>query len=77
MKFDKEVVMRNLVKEVGREIYGDTGEEWGELFSGESEKIGFSNSGENWSLSVWLSVNRALRILGPKRVKLVNILGPR
>jgi len=22
-----------------REIYGDTGEEWGELFSGESERL--------------------------------------
>jgi hypothetical protein len=26
---------------MGREIYGDTGEEWGELFSGESERLFF------------------------------------
>lgn len=31
--------MRNLVKEMGREIYGRTGEELGELFSGESERL--------------------------------------
>jgi hypothetical protein len=31
--------MGNLVKEMGREIYGDTGEEWGGLFSGERERL--------------------------------------
>lgn len=30
---------RNLVKEMGREIYRDTGEEWKDLFSGESERL--------------------------------------
>jgi hypothetical protein len=33
------MVMGNLVKVMGREIYGDMGEEWGGLFSGESERL--------------------------------------